>query len=102
MLALFQPFREFCYAEQGMDDKVVPPSMTDFVQRVLPGAMVHKLLHDGHFTYFYFCDECHKQILTTLFGNPQGPLAVEVDQTPIQVDSEEKEDNTLGDSSAMD
>ncbi|XP_028058508.1 uncharacterized protein LOC114262343 [Camellia sinensis] len=87
---------------QGMDDKVVPPSMTDFVQRVLPGAMVHKLLHDGHFTYFYFCDECHKQILTTLFGNPQGPLAVEVDQTPIQVDSEEKEDNTLGDSSAMD
>ncbi|PSR89990.1 Lysophospholipase BODYGUARD 4 precursor [Actinidia chinensis var. chinensis] len=55
---------------QGMDDKVVPPSMTDFVQRVLPGAMVHKLLYDGHFTYFYFCDECHKQIFTTIFGNP--------------------------------
>ncbi|XP_057483188.1 uncharacterized protein LOC130769954 [Actinidia eriantha] len=78
---------------QGMDDKVVPPSMTDFVQRLLPGAMVHKLLYDGHFTYFYFCDDCHKQIFTTIFGNPQGPLASEVeDQTPIEVNSEEQED----------
>ncbi|KAL6967320.1 hypothetical protein U1Q18_033131 [Sarracenia purpurea var. burkii] len=82
---------------QGMDDKVVPPSMTDFVQRVLPGAMVHKLHYDGHFTYFYFCDECHKQIFTTLFGNPQGPLDaghdVE-DQAPAVVNSEEIEEDT--------
>lgn len=87
---------------QGMDDKVVPPSMTDFVQRVIPGAMVHKLLYDGHFTYFYFCDECHKQIFTTLFGNPQGPLPDEVeDQTPIKIsqekDADEEEEDTLGD-----
>ena len=89
------------FPKQGIDDKVVPPSMTDFVQRVLPGAMVHKLLYDGHFTYFYFCDECHKQIFTTIFGNPQGPLSAEVeDQTPIEVNSEEQEDDTLGDSAA--
>ncbi|PSR86618.1 3-phosphoshikimate 1-carboxyvinyltransferase [Actinidia chinensis var. chinensis] len=86
---------------QGMDDKVVPPSMTDFVQRLLPGAMVHKLLYDGHFTYFYFCDDCHKQIFTTIFGNPQGPLASEVeDQTPIEVNSEEQEEDTLSASPA--
>lgn len=57
-----------------MDDKVVPPAMTDFVHRVLPGAAVHKLPYQGHFTYLYFCDECHRQIFTTLFGTPQGPL----------------------------
>lgn len=59
-----------------MDDKVVPPSMTDFVHRVLPGAAVHKLPYEGHFTYIYFCHECHRQIFTTLFGTPQGPLSI--------------------------
>lgn len=63
---------------QGMDDKVVPPSMTDFVHRVLPGAAVHKLPYEGHFTYIYFCDECHRQIFTTLFGTPQGPLSLSI------------------------
>ncbi|XP_065868930.1 uncharacterized protein [Euphorbia lathyris] len=71
---------------QGMEDKVVPPMMTDFVHRVLPGAAVHKLPYEGHFTYIYFCDECHRQIFTTLFGIPRGPLniTVEVDQTPVE------------------
>ncbi|KAK8655213.1 hypothetical protein V6N13_107803 [Hibiscus sabdariffa] len=72
---------------QGMDDKVVPPSMTDFVHRVLPSAAVHKLPYEGHFTYLYFCDECHRQIFTTLFGTPQGPLplidTIEVEQTSL-------------------
>ncbi|KAE8711409.1 putative Zinc finger family protein [Hibiscus syriacus] len=75
------------FALQGMDDKVVPPSMTDFVHRVLPSAAVHKLPYEGHFTYLYFCDECHRQIFTTLFGTPQGPLPVvntiEVEQTAL-------------------
>ncbi|XP_058199709.1 uncharacterized protein LOC131314847 [Rhododendron vialii] len=85
---------------QGMEDKVVPPSTTDFVQRVIPGAMVHKLLYDGHFTYFYFCDACHKQIFTTVFGNPQGPLPAEVeDRTPIKIieEKDDEEEDTLGD-----
>lgn len=82
---------------QGMDDRVVPPSMTDFVHRVLPGAAMHKLPYEGHFTYFYFCDECHRQIFTTLFGTPQGPLniAVEVDQSPVEGDGEEQEEGTF-------
>lgn len=59
---------------QGMDDRVVPPATTTFIHRNLPGATVHILPNDGHFTYLYFCDECHRQILTTIFGTPQGPF----------------------------
>ncbi|XP_020176564.1 uncharacterized protein [Aegilops tauschii subsp. strangulata] len=59
---------------QGMDDRVVPPSATEFARRMVPGATVHKLLDEGHFSYFCFCDECHRQIFSTLFGTPQGPL----------------------------
>ncbi|XP_051181817.1 uncharacterized protein [Lolium perenne] len=59
---------------QGMDDRVVPPSATEFVRRMVPGATVHKLLEEGHFSYFCFCDECHRQIFSTLFGTPQGPI----------------------------
>ncbi|MED6168640.1 hypothetical protein PIB30_013370 [Stylosanthes scabra] len=73
---------------QGMEDKVVPPSMTDFVHRILPGAAVHKLPYEGHFTYIYFCDECHRQIFTTLFGTPQGPLT-------ISLELDENESTTL-------
>ncbi|KAL2328656.1 hypothetical protein Fmac_022083 [Flemingia macrophylla] len=78
---------------QGMDDKVVPPSMTDFVHRVLPGAAVHKLPYEGHFTYIYFCHECHRQIFTTIFGTPQGPhsISVEVDQTTLETNIEQQE-----------
>lgn len=65
--------------EQGMDDEVVPPAMTDYSSRILAGASVHKLPNDGHFSYFFFCNECHRQILTTLFGSPQGPLNSIVD-----------------------
>ncbi|KAK3408788.1 hypothetical protein EUGRSUZ_J00955 [Eucalyptus grandis] len=84
---------------QGMDDKVVPPAMTDFVHRVLPGAAVHKLPYQGHFTYLYFCDECHRQIFTTLFGTPQGPLTnnPEADLTQRDEKMAEQEDILLVD-----
>ncbi|KAL5208967.1 hypothetical protein ABZP36_004590 [Zizania latifolia] len=59
---------------QGMDDRMVPPSVTEYIRRVVPGATVHKLLDEGHFSYFCFCDECHRQIFSTLFGIPQGPI----------------------------
>ncbi|XP_022943525.1 uncharacterized protein LOC111448274 [Cucurbita moschata] len=84
---------------QGMDDMVVPPSMTDYVHRILPGAAVHKLPYEGHFTYIYFCDECHRQIFTTLFGTPQGQLNnCSVDQTSSDCDTEDLDVRTVGDS----
>lgn len=74
--------------EQGMDDMVVPPSMTDFVARILPSAIVHKLPEEGHFSYFFLCDECHKNIFSTIFGSPRGPLTT-VDNT-LKHDNEEE------------
>uniref|UniRef100_A0A2N9IL84 AB hydrolase-1 domain-containing protein n=1 Tax=Fagus sylvatica TaxID=28930 RepID=A0A2N9IL84_FAGSY len=75
---------------QGMDDHVVPPSMTDYIVRVLPAAIVHMLQNDGHFSYFFFCDDCHRRIFSTLFGISKGPLdrKVEIDQTPLNGDTE--------------
>ncbi|KAK6942853.1 Alpha/beta hydrolase fold-1, partial [Dillenia turbinata] len=54
--------------------QVNPPSMTQFVGRILLGAILHKLPDEGHFSYFYFCHECHREILSILFGKPQCPL----------------------------
>ncbi|KAG2403041.1 uncharacterized protein HKW66_Vig0246890 [Vigna angularis] len=59
---------------QGLDDRVVPPSMTEYIERVLPEAAIYKLPNEAHFSYFYFCDQCHRQIFSTLFGTPQGPV----------------------------
>lgn len=64
----------FSILKQGLDDRMVPPSMTEYIERVLPEAVIHKLPNEGHFSYFFFCDECHKQIFSTLFGTPQGPF----------------------------
>jgi hypothetical protein len=65
-----------------MDDRVVSPSVAEFVRGMVPGATVHKLFDEGHFSYFCFCDECHRQIFSTLFGVPQGPI------NPVQKSSE--------------
>lgn len=79
---------------------VVPPSMTDFVHRILPGAAVHKLPYEGHYTYIYFCDECHRQIFTTLFGSPEGQLNISrsVDQSSLDRDTEDLKVQTINDS----
>ena len=66
-----------------MDDLAVPPAMMDHISRVLPGAIMHKLPNEGHFSYFFFCDECHRQIFSTLFGSPQGPLDQAMDKGEI-------------------
>lgn len=69
-----------------MDDRLAPPSMAAYVSRVLPNAMVHKLPEDGHFSYFFYCDECHRKIFTTLFGTPRGPV-----NDTTQIEPEESE-----------
>ena len=55
--------------------------MIDYVSRILAKANVHKLPNEGHFSYFFLCDECHRQILTTLFESPLGPLNITLDAT---------------------
>ncbi|XP_050227572.1 uncharacterized protein LOC126677141 [Mercurialis annua] len=78
-------FRGPIHMWQGMDDHVAPPSMTDYISRILPNAILHKLPSDGHFSFFYLCDECHRQILSTLFGDALGPLdKMEMDETSLE------------------
>lgn len=73
---------------QGMDDLVVPPTLTDYVLRVLPSAIVHRLPEEGHYSYFFLCDKCHREIFSTLFGSPQGPLDL-TEENPTVLDDEE-------------
>lgn len=75
-----------------MDDQAVPQGMIDHISRVLPGATMHKLPNEGHFSFFFFCDECHRQIFSTLFGSPQGPLEQATDggEIPSEGDMEEQ------------
>lgn len=87
-------FQEPIHIWQGTNDTIVPTSMTDYVARVLPNAIVHKLPDQGHFSYFYFCDECHRKTLLTLFGEPQGPLEVH-DQASLESTLEEVKVNTV-------
>ncbi|KAJ4704845.1 alpha/beta-Hydrolases superfamily protein [Melia azedarach] len=77
---------------QGMEDQVVPPSVIDYISRVLPAAVVHKLPYEGHFSYFFFCDQCHREIFSTLFGSSQGPLIekMETDETPSKAEMEKE------------
>ncbi|XP_023744921.1 uncharacterized protein LOC111893078 [Lactuca sativa] len=68
---------------QGMEDLVVPSVMSEYVTRVIPSAIVHKVANEGHFSYFYLCDECHRMILSTLFGevyDHQDPLERSVEE----------------------
>jgi len=78
-------------AEQGMDDQVVPSSMADYITRVLPRAILHKLPNEGHFSYYFFCEECHRQIFSTLFGDALGPLnkMADIDETSLEAVAEE-------------
>ncbi|XVF55427.1 hypothetical protein PTKIN_Ptkin06aG0035100 [Pterospermum kingtungense] len=83
---------------RGMDDKAVPPAMMDHISRVLPGAIMHKLPNEGHFSYFFFCDECHRQIFSTLFGSPQGPLNQATDKGDIFSEGDVEEQSIASDS----
>ncbi|KAL0370066.1 UNVERIFIED_CONTAM: hypothetical protein Sangu_0324700 [Sesamum angustifolium] len=80
---------------QGAEDTVVPPAMSHFVHRVLPYVMLHKLPYEGHFTYFYFCDECHRQMFSIVYGDPQGPLLPKEDHTPIEEEEGEEENKEV-------
>lgn len=55
---------------------------------------MHKLLYEGHYTYIYFSNECHKHIFDTFFGSPLGPLTPEVDQSPMKEYNEDMEEVT--------
>jgi hypothetical protein len=74
---------------KGMEDRVAPPSMSDYISRMIPEATVHKIRNEGHFSFFYFCDECHRQIFYALFGEPKGQLerVKETEDTVVETEA---------------
>lgn len=71
-----------------MEDRVAPPSMSDYISRMIPEATVHKIPNEGHFSFFFFCDECHRQIFYSLFGEPKGQLEKEKETKETLVETE--------------
>lgn len=56
---------------QGTEDELVPITINEFALRMVPQATFHRLEGEGHFSYFCFCDHCHRKIFLTLFGDPE-------------------------------
>lgn len=86
---------------QGTDDLVIPPSMAEFTRRLIPGVTVHRLLGEGHFSYYCFCDDCHEQIFSTLFGTPQGPKSTPHEDDLLSPSSQEICEEAIPENSAQ-
>lgn len=57
---------------QGTDDKIAPVVMSEYVKRLLPQVELHKLEGEGHYSWFFNCDKCHRELFKTLFGDVEG------------------------------
>lgn len=57
---------------QGTEDKLVPLVMSEYVNRLLPQVELHKLEGEGHYSWFFNCDLCHRELFKTLFGEVAG------------------------------
>lgn len=68
---------------------MAPPAMSDYIGRMIPEATVHKIPNEGHFSFFHFCDECHRQIFYALFGEPKGQLEKvrETEETLVETEA---------------
>ncbi|CAM6081918.1 unnamed protein product [Calypogeia fissa] len=78
---------------QGTDDQQVPATFNEYAKRMIEIRDVSKRTDDrvnlhildgeGHYSWFWFCDECHRTILTSLFqlGAVSGPYGRQVFST---------------------
>lgn len=57
---------------QGTEDQIVPLGINEFAVRMVPQAVLHRLEGEGHFSYFWFCDKCHRVIFLAMFKEPEG------------------------------
>lgn len=74
---------------QGTEDRVVPVVMSEYVKRVLPQVELHKLEGEGHYSWFFNCDPCHRELFKTLFGEVAG--LEELDNPVLSEDTATKE-----------
>lgn len=57
---------------QGTEDKLTPLVMSEYIKRVLPQVELHKLEGEGHFSWYFNCNRCHRELFKTLFGEVAG------------------------------
>lgn len=57
---------------QGTEDKIAPLVMSEYVKRLLPQVELHRLEGEGHFSWFFNCPRCHRELFKTLFGEVEG------------------------------
>jgi pimeloyl-ACP methyl ester carboxylesterase len=56
----------------GTEDKIAPLVMSEYAKRLLPQVELHRLEGEGHFSWFFNCDSCHRELFKTLFGEVEG------------------------------
>lgn len=64
----------------GTEDTLVPLAMSRYAKRMLPELHLHILEGHGHFSWFCYCDSCHRELFKTLFGEVEG--LDELDKAP--------------------
>lgn len=57
---------------QGTEDKISPLVMSEYVKRLLPQVELHRLEGEGHFSWFFSCPQCHRELFKILFGEVEG------------------------------
>ncbi|KAL3693365.1 hypothetical protein R1sor_007016 [Riccia sorocarpa] len=88
---------------QGTDDQMVPVAMNNVAKRLVEQnkllnfeeksspVKIHYLPGEGHFSWFWFCDECHRRIFQALF-RPNEALEAEEEPLPSSPKGFSKED----------
>lgn len=77
-------------ALQGTDDSLVPEAMSQYAKRLLPQVDYHQLEGEGHFSWFCYCDACHRELFKTLFGEVDGLDELDHPPAPEIVAQEEE------------
>ncbi|GBG73019.1 hypothetical protein CBR_g12738 [Chara braunii] len=52
----------------GTDDLLVPLAFSLHLKRMIPRLHLHLLSDHGHFSWFCYCDDCHREVLDSIFG----------------------------------
>jgi hypothetical protein len=63
--------------------------MSKYADRLLPQVELHELEGEGHYSWFFNCDQCHRELFKTLFGEVEG--LEELDNPVVADDSATKE-----------
>lgn len=76
---------------QGTDDEIAPLVMSTYAKRILPQVELHELEGEGHYSWFFNCDQCHRELFKTLFGEVAGLEELDNPVAPEDTASKEPE-----------